>query len=245
MADSAQMKFRLGMFVVLLAGAQIGCAAQKDPLGAEIREALGVTQNSADEHKESIERNYDPKIILKRAEGLYQRGDYIEAAGEYQHFLDLHPLHEWADYAQLKLGMSYFKLFETIDRDPEPVRKALGSFEKLLATYPRTGYEEEARKRIALCREHLGRYEFYVGRFYYKQGALPAAITRFEGLLRAYPDHPLVPDALYYLAESYAQQGDMGMAASRLEDLLTKYPDTIYREKARQRLSRLNPPAKS
>ena len=130
-----------------------GCAATNDPLGADIREALGVTKNSAEETKDDVKRNYDPKVILKRAEALYQAGEYIEAIGEYQHFLDLHPLHEWADYAQLKLGMSYFQQFTTIDRDPEPVQKALESFQKLVTTYPNTKYTDEAQKRIAACQE--------------------------------------------------------------------------------------------
>jgi outer membrane protein assembly factor BamD len=228
----------LVLFVALSTGA--GCGTTNDPLGADIRKELGVTKNSAEETKDTLERNYDPNVILKRAEALYQGGEYIEAVGEYQHFLDLHPLHQWADYAQLKLGLSYFQQFTTIDRDPEPVQKALGSFQKLLTTYPNTKYAEEAQKRIVSCQERLAQYQFYVGRFYYKQEAYPAAIQRFEQILAAYPNDPIVADALYYLALSYEEKGQAELAASRLQNLVVKYPNSPYQNKARQMLSRLN-----
>ena len=223
---------------VILAGT--GCSTPNDPLGADIRKELGVTKNSAEETKDDVKRNYDPKVILKRAEALYQQEDYIEAVGEYQHFLDLHPLHEWADYAQLKLGLSYFQQFTTIDRDPEPDRKALESFQKLLTTYPNTKYADEAQKRISICQERLAQYQFYVGQFYYKQEAYPAAIHRFEQILTTYPNQPVVADTLYYLALAYERAGKAEQAASRLQDLIAKYPDSPYHEKAQQILSRLN-----
>ena len=233
-------KKRVSVFAlaVLLTGA--GCSTQNDPLGADIRKELGVTKNSAEETKDDVKRNYDPKVILKRAEALYQQGDYIEAVGEYQHFLDLHPLHEWADYAQLKLGLSYFQQFTTIDRDPEPDQKALESFQKLLTTYPNTKYADEARKRISVCQERLAQYQFYVGHFYYKQEAYPAAIHRFEQILSTYPNDPVVADTLYYLALAYERSGKAEQALSHLQDLIVKYPDSPYQEKAHQVLNRIN-----
>ena len=229
---------RLVLFIVFSTG--WGCATPNDPLGADIREALGVTKNSAEETKDSIERNYDPRVILKRAEALYQGGEYIEAVGEYQHFLELHPLHEWADYAQLKLGMSYLQQFTAIDRDPMPVQKARESFQKLLTTYPNTKYADEANKRLASCRERLAQYQFYVGHFYYKQEAYPAAVHRFEEILASYPNDPVAAGSLYYLALSYERQGRAELAVNRLQNLIEKHPDSPYQSKARQTLVRLN-----
>ncbi|HEY5595439.1 MAG TPA: outer membrane protein assembly factor BamD, partial [Nitrospiria bacterium] len=142
--------------------------------------------------------------------------------------------------AQLKLGMSYFEPFTTIDRDPEPVQKALATFRKLLTAFPNTTYADEARKRIAICEERLGRYQFYVGRFYFKQEAYPAAVYRFQQILTFYPNHPLVADALYYTALSYVKEGKAELAAASLEDLIAKYPDSPYRSQAHQMLARLN-----
>ncbi|HEY5649551.1 MAG TPA: outer membrane protein assembly factor BamD, partial [Nitrospiria bacterium] len=216
-----------------------GCSASKDPLGADIREALEVTKTSPEDWEDSPERAYDPKVILRRAEGLYQRKDYLEAVSEYQHFLELHPLHPWADYAQLKLAISHFNQFTTIDRDAGPIRKSIVEFEKLISVYPESRYIEEAEKRIVISRDRLGQHEFYVGRFYYKTKAYLAAIRRLEGLLEGYPGHSLEPDALFYLGRSYAADGDPEKAAAYFDDLLRRFPESLYIEKARRDLSRL------
>ena len=225
----------LGVYLLL-----VGCASQQDELGAEIRKSLGVTNDTLKKTENSIERNYDPKVILKRAEAYYEKGDYIEAIGEYQHFIDLHPFHEWADYALFKLGISYFQQMRTIDRDPEPVQKALQTFQKLLSVYPQTKYAEDAKKKIKVCREALVKHQLYVGRFYFKKAAYPAAIVRFRQLLETYTDLPQTEEALYYLGLSYYYQGEADEALSRLEELLDRYPETLHRKETQQLLARIN-----
>ena len=207
-----------------------GCATHNEELGAEIREGLGVTRDTLEKTEKSAEKNYDPTVILKRAEAYYQNKDYIEAAGEYQHFLDLHPLHKWADYAMYKLGMSHFHQIRTIDRDPEPVRKALETFQKLLSVFPEVEYVEEAKLKIKACQQLLAEHQLYVGRFYYKKGSYPAAIERFNYLLQTYPDLPTSEDGLYYLGMSYYYSGDISQATVHFRDLLSRYPGTDHQE---------------
>jgi outer membrane protein assembly factor BamD len=234
-----------GLVLLLTLAISAGCGTPNDPLGADIRKQLGVTKDSAEETKDSLELSYDPNVILKRAEALYMQGENIEATGEYQHFLDLHPLHQWADYAQLKLAMSYDREFTTIDRDVEPVEKALEGYQKLLTTYPNSPYVDEAKNRIAVCRQRLAGHQFYVGHFYYRQGAYPAAEFRLEQILATYPDEPVAQDSLFYLALAYREQGKVDEAANRLRDLMEKYPEGRYDERARRILAELGPKPKS
>src|SRR5689334_3209078 len=58
---------------------------------------------------DTVEKNYDPNVIMKRAESFFEKEDYAEAIIEYQHFLDLHRVHTLAPYAQFKLAESHFK----------------------------------------------------------------------------------------------------------------------------------------
>lgn len=218
----------------------LSCSAQKDELGAEIRKSLGVTKDTIEETENSIEKHYDPQVILKRAEAYYEEKEFMEAIGEYRHFVDLHPLHQWSDYALFKLGMSHFRQMKTIDRDPEPVRKALETFEKLLSVYPQTDYREEAKEKIKDCREALAKHEFYVGHFYYKKTAYPAAIARFRQLLETYPDLPQAEEALYYLGLTFHDQGKNSEALSHFEKLLDRYPETPHRKDVQQLLARIN-----
>src|SRR5919204_6780953 len=80
---------------------------------------------------DTVEKNYDPNVIMKRAESFFEKEEYAEAVIEYQHFLDLHRFHTLAPYAQFKLGESFFKQIKSVDRDMDPVNKAMDSYEKL------------------------------------------------------------------------------------------------------------------
>lgn len=217
-----------------------GCATKEPDYGADIRSVLGVDENIPQATDGSIEKYYDPITIIKRAEAFYKKGEYPEAVDEYKHFVSLHPLHELAHYAQFKLGLSYIKQARTIDRDPEPFIMALQAFNKLLANYPMTKYQADAKEKIKLCKENLARHEFYVGNFYYKQENYSAAIYRFKKIKEEYSDTGVLEDALYMIAVSYRKLGDTTLAEKNLRELLNLHPDSIYKVKAEKLLTSLN-----
>src|SRR5438093_13404568 len=95
--------------------------------------------------QDPLERNYDPHVIMKRAESFFEKEDYAEAGVEYQHFLNLHKAHMLAPYAQYRLGLSHSKQVTTLDRDPEHVRQTIDAMEHLLKEYPGSPYELDPR----------------------------------------------------------------------------------------------------
>jgi outer membrane protein assembly factor BamD len=216
-----------------------GCASPDNELGAEIRKTLGVTKDTLEKTENSAERNYDPEVILKRAEAYFKQKDYIEAGGEFQRFLDLHPLHEWADYALFRLGMTHFLQFKTIDRDTEPARKALETFQRLLAVYPDVEYAEEATKKMEECRRILAENQLYIGRFYYKKGAYPSAIQRLTLLLDRYGDLPPAEEGLYFLGMSHYYNHNPVEALQHLQDWLARYPEAERRRSVIRVVDRL------
>jgi outer membrane protein assembly factor BamD len=120
--------------------------------------------------------------------------------------------------------MSYFREMTTIDRDPSPAYAVLREMRKLLEKYPRSGYDEQARKYIAICQEWIADYELYVARFYYKKESYKAAVGRCEKLLKDHPGSRVEKDALYYAGLSYMELGEKGQARARFETLSQKYP---------------------
>jgi len=148
------------------------------------------------------DRSYDADIMLRIADTYYGEEKYAEAQVEYQAFLNFHPVHRDAPYAQYQIGMCSYNELTTIDRDPSITRAALKEFQALLAKYPGSPYEEEAKKYVVICREKLAEYELYVGKFYHKKGSYLAAIGRLEKLLRDYPGLPAEQEALYVLGLS-------------------------------------------
>jgi outer membrane protein assembly factor BamD len=236
------LSLRLLPFIALAAvSIVVGCSSLKkqDPAQA----AQGKAVSGTDEQifiGDTIEKNYDPNVIIKRAEAFFDKEDYPEAIIEYQHFLDLHHVHTLAPYAQFKLGESHFKLAKTVDRDLEPVRKAQEAFEKLLKEFPGSRYEREAVERIRGCQEHLAKYSFFVGEFYYRRESYLAAAYRFEGILKKYPDMEVAPDAMYYLALSYKELGADDWAREQLTLLAEKYPVNKYARDGEKLLAKLN-----
>ena len=226
---------------VLFLGLLIGCSSASKTKTEDATAKKAVAD--ADEQvlqSDPVERNYDPHVIMKRAEAFYEKEDYAEAAVEYQHFLDLHKSHMLAAYAQYRLGLSHFKQVTTTDRDPEHVRLTVEAMEKLLKDYPGSAYEPDAKAKIKEGRLHTAVYELYVGKYYYRQTAYLAALHRFERVITLYPDSDTSAEALYYLAKTYKDLGSLERAVESLNLLLTQYPKAAISKEGQVLLASIN-----
>ena len=177
---------------------------------------------------DTIEKNYDPNVIMKRGEAFFEKEEYAEAIVEYNHFLDLHRNHLLASYAAFRIGESQMKRAKGIDRDPEPIQKAIDSFERLRRDYSGSRYEGQAVQKIQECHDLLAQMHLFVGQFYYRRQSYLAAAHRFEQIMKLYPDKSAAPDALYFLALSYHDLGADDWASEKLTLLAEKYPNTEH-----------------
>jgi outer membrane protein assembly factor BamD len=222
------------LFIVLLS-LLAGCASKPPPYDAVVvfkeaevnmrKEAYEKARKGYQEMQEkSPDKSYDAVLMLRIADTYYGDEQYSEALVEYQAFLNYHPVHKDAAYAQYQIAMCSFKELSTIDRDPAPAHAVIREMRKLLDKYPKSGYEEQARKSISICTDWIAEYELYVARFYHKKGSYKAAAGRCEKLLRDYPGSPSEKDALYYAGLSYMKLGERDLARARFETLAQKYP---------------------
>jgi outer membrane protein assembly factor BamD len=177
---------------------------------------------------DTIEKNYDPNVIMKRGEAFFEKEEFAEAIVEYNHFLDLHRNHMLASYAAFRIGESHMKRAKGIERDPEPIQKAIDSFERLRRDYPGSRYDGQAAEKIQECHDLLAQMHLFVGQFYYRRGSYLAAAHRFEQIMKIYPDKSVAPDALYFLALSYHDLGADDWASEKLTLLAEKYPNTAH-----------------
>ena len=129
-----------------------------------------------------------------------------------------------APYAAFKIGESHFKMAKSIDRDPEPLTKAITALERMRKDFPGSRYDAQAQQKIQECHEWLAQMHLFVGQFYYRRESYLAAAHRFEQIIKIYPDKPVAPDALYFLALSYHELGADDWAADNLTLLAEKYP---------------------
>ena len=179
---------------------------------------------------DTIEMNYDPNVILKRAESFHDQEGYAEAIVEYQHFLDLHRNHILAPYAQYRLALSHFKMIQTIDRDMTPVKMAQEEFRKLIDGFPASQYEAEARVKIRECKGLLAKNHLFVGTFYYKREQYLAAAKRFEKIIDGYPSTAEAVEAKLQLAKTYQKLGAWEWARGWAAALVQQHPRHQLRE---------------
>ena len=128
-----------------------------------------------------------PEALMGLADALYGDKRYEEAKFQYRRFLELFPANPEAAKAQFNSAMCSFQRMKTIDRDQSTTQEAVQEFQRLIQSYPHSPYVDEAKEKLAESRERLAAYELYVGRFYYRQGAYPAAIGRFAGAAQSVP----------------------------------------------------------
>jgi len=208
------------LLVSLLA---VGCSSTPKDNAVAGSKAVGGT----DEQiflGDTIEKNYDPNVIMKRGEAFFDKEEYAEALVEYNHFLELHKTHVLAPYAAFRIGESHFKMAKSIDRDPEPLTKAITALERMRKDFPGSRYDAQAQQKIQECHDWLAQMHLFVGQFYYRRESYLAAAHRFEQIMKIYPDKPVAPDALYFLAMTYHELGADDWAADNLTLLAEKYP---------------------
>lgn len=231
----------LALLAALAMSAAGGCASKPKPAADG---KPGDTLSSTDEQifiGDTIEKNYDPNVIIKRAESFFEKEDYAEAIIEYQHFLDLHKIHQLAPYAQYRLGESHYMMVKTFDRDASPVTMALAALNKLLAEFPGSPWEAEAREKIRSCQTFMAQNALFIGKFYYRREAYLASSHRFEAIIKEYPDlEEIVQESLYYLALSYHELALGDWAKDSLTALSERYPDNKFQSESRRLMARLN-----
>jgi outer membrane protein assembly factor BamD len=154
--------------------------------------------------------------------------DYVEAIAAYEEFKKTRPTHEDIPYVQYQIGMSHFQQIRTHDRDQTSTKKALSSFEYLVANFPPSILTEKAAEKVGTCKNMLADHEFYIGNFYYKNGKYQAAASRFEGRLEKFPKRADEDKALYLLGKSYLELEQWEKARVVFTRIVNEYPKSSY-----------------
>jgi outer membrane protein assembly factor BamD len=184
-----------------------------------------------------LTKKYAPLAQLRIADTYVKEGEPELAVVEYRRFLEIYPDHPNAAYAQYQIAMVYFNQIEGPEKGYGGAAKALAEFEKLKRDFPRNPYKELIDIRIERCRTVMADYEFLVGEFYLKKNSYHAAIGRFEGLLKTFPDYKKEDTVLLKLGIAYKGAGQDEKAQSALDRLLEKYPSSPLLTEAKKKLS--------
>jgi len=183
-------------------------------------------------------KNYYPespealRAELKSADCHFFLEEYEEAIAIYEEFRKLHPYHEDIPYTLFQIGQAHFKQITSSDRDQTPARRALSNFLYLVENYPPSIFTEAANEKIPICRRSLAEHELLVGQYYYKKEKYQGAATRFERVVRDYPDTGLVPEALFYLGKAFLKLSLEERAKAAFSEIAHQYPNSEYASRA-------------
>lgn len=195
----------------------------------DVRSGIKKVFSGADEQiflGDTVENHYHPNVIMKRGEAYFEKEEYAEALVEYKHFLELHRNHVLAPYAAFRIGEIHVKMAKTIDRDPEPMQKAITAFEQMRKEFPGSRYDSQALQKLEECHDWIAQMHLFVGQFYFRRDSYLAATHRFQQILKNYPDKPIAADALYFMARAYHEMGADDWARENLVVLVDKYPNS-------------------
>lgn len=181
---------------------------------------------------------YGPAARLALADSYFKEGgtgNFVLAAGSYREFLTFYPSHARSDYAQFQVGESFYKQRNGPDRDQTSTLQALEEYRKVVQFYPNSPLVQQAQQRVTELRQSLARAEFLAGYFYQRtREAHRAAITRYEGILKDYPDYKQLDEVLFRLSQALSVSGRTGEALPHLDRLLREYPSSAYAAEARK-----------
>ena len=120
--------------------------------------------------EDSTEKYYHPNVMMKRGEAYFEKEEYSEALIEYNRFLEFYRSHVLAPYAAFRIGEVHMKMAKSVDRDPEPIQKAITAFERIPKEFPGSRYEAPSQEKLEECHNWLAEMHLFVGRFYYRRG---------------------------------------------------------------------------
>jgi outer membrane protein assembly factor BamD len=148
----------------------------------------------------------------------------VLAINEYREFLSYYPTHKRADYAQFKLGMSYYYQMHGPDRDQSETDEAIAELTRFVEQHPNSALYEEGRKRLREARDRKSDADYRVGYFYLRtQKFPPAAIDRFHAILKNDPEYTRRDAVYFYLAQALILMKRPAEALPYLDRLVTEF----------------------
>lgn len=227
------------LFVLSLSVSLAGCSSdEKKSDTAEGAYALAQEFDKNERYDEAIRRYQEVKnkfpyskfatqAELAMADAYYKQESYPEAQVTYQTFKELHPKHPQIDYVTFRLALSFFmQLPETLDRDLALTSSAILYFDETVARYPNSTHVAEAKEKKIECLKKLAGKEDYIANFYFIRKKFDSALTRYEGLLKTYPNLGFDAHALSRAAISAARMGELDRAKSLVQKLRQQFPDS-------------------
>lgn len=178
--------------------------------------------------------------------GEHSAESSVLAINEFREFLSFYPTHSRAYYAQYKLGMCHFYQMHGPDRDQSETIEAVAELTTFVARYSnvnpndpdadtRAKVVEDGKAKLREARDRLSDSNYRVAYFYLKTGRYPpAAIDRFQAILKNDPEYSHRDAVYFYLAQAYLKINRTAEALPLLDRLIEEFESSEYLEEAKK-----------
>ncbi|WP_319544158.1 outer membrane protein assembly factor BamD [uncultured Pseudodesulfovibrio sp.] len=162
---------------------------------------------------------YALKGELALGDAYYLDEEYILALEAYKEFEALHPSNDSIPYVLYQIANSNISMFKSIDRRQENIKEGLEYLYRLVETYPKSQYAEQAKQLIVKSRRILAEHEVYMADFFWRTEQYGPAWHRYQ-----------------YVVENFSDIADLrDYAIKRAEYSYFEYQKTLSEEE-RQRI---------
>ena len=159
----------------------------------------------------------------------------VLAINEYREFLSFYPTHERAYYAQFKLGMCHFYQMHGPDRDQTETHEAIAELTAFVQRHANSPLIGEGRARLREARDRLSDSDYRVAYFYLRtQKFPPAAIDRFNAILKGDPEYTRRDAVYFFLAQALLKVNRPAEALPYLDRLVAEFETSEYLEQAKK-----------
>jgi len=189
--------------------------------------------------------------------GEHSAESTVLAINEYREFLSFYPTHRRAYYAQYKLGMCHFYQMHGPDRDQSETVEAIAELTTFVARYGvvnpndpdaemRASVLADGKAKLREARDRLSDSDYRVAYFYLRtQKFPPAAIDRFNTILKNDPEYSRRDAVYFYLAQAYIKIQRPKEALPLLDRLIEEFESSEYLEEAKKLSETLKADAKA
>lgn len=168
----------------------------------------------------------------------FKMKQYEDAVSALDSFIQINPTHKRVPEALYLLGCIYFVQMPIVKRDQENSVRSLEYFSELCSRYPSSEFVPDAKAKIKTLLQHLAHHEFRVGMYYQKHKNFPAAISRYNTIIEAYPGTETAQEAYLRLVECYLSMGFKNEALAVNKVLQMRHQNSKWARYAKKTLQK-------
>lgn len=184
---------------------------------------------------------------LRLADAEFGAKHYLQAIDGYKMFIKFHPTHDMVinGYAAYRIGESYYKMLPgdwwllppSYEKDQSATADAHRQLTSFIKKYPKSPYQDHARKRLTKLNRRLADHEMFVAKFYWDKGKPMGTVLRLRRLLENHRGTELDAPAMYLLGRAYMKVKMPDRAKEVWTELVKTHPRHSTAKKAQSALT--------